>query len=191
MDPPIKTYEWIFSDGTTLFGQTQQRVFDRVGEYWVSLRVTDNDGLTHQTTDSTIYVTEPNLPPVLVGDQTFEAMQNKSLKFILNGATDPEMDSLTYSIVNEVNSGTLSGCLGGTDQLTCTYMPASDFIGQAIFSYQTNDGQRDSEMVSVVTINVINYNRRPLAHAGPNQEALSGALVTLDSFISFFITSLF
>ena len=53
-------------------------------------------------------------------------------------------------------------------------------MGQAIFSYKANDGQRDSETVSVVTINVINYNRKPLAHAGPNQEALSGTLVTLD-----------
>ena len=123
-DGQIETYEWIFSDGTTLFGPTQERVFDRAGEYRVSLRVTDDSGLTHQTRDFTIYVTEPNLPPVLIGDQIFGAMQNKAFQFILDGATDPEMDLLTYSIVNEVSSGTLSGCLGGTDQLTCTYMPA-------------------------------------------------------------------
>ena len=34
--------------------------------------------------------------------------------------------------------------------------------------------------MSVVTINVMSYNRKPIAHAGPNQMAFSGVLVTLD-----------
>ena len=104
-------------------------------------------GKLHQTESVTIQVAEPNFPPMLIGDQTFEAMQNKAFDFTLNGATDIENDSLTYSVVNDVNSGTLSGCLGGASQLTCTYTPADDFIGQVVFSYKANDGQRDSETV--------------------------------------------
>ena len=78
------------------------------------------------------------------------------------------------------SSGTLSGCLGGASQLTCTYTPADDFIGQVVFSYKANDGQRDSETVSVVVINVVYYNTKPMADAGSNQDTLSGVLVTLD-----------
>ena len=176
----IQTYEWIFSDGITLMGETQQRTFDRAGEYRVSLRVTDNDGLTHQTSEWIIQVIEPNRPPVLVGDQTFQAMENKLFELTLNGAMDPEGAPLTYSIVNGVSSGVLSDCLDGTDDLTCRYMPANNFVGQVVFSYKANDGQRDSETVSLVMINIISYNKKPLANAGPNQAALSGTLVTLD-----------
>ena len=181
-DGEIVNYEWIFSDGTTLFGQTVQRTFDRAGSYQVSLRVTDDDNLTHQTPESTITVEEPNLPPIMLGDQTFEGMQNKALELTLNGATDPEQDPLTYFIVNEFpeTSGTLTDCLGETDQLTCTYTPPDDFVGQVMFSYKANDGQRDSETMSLVTINLEAYTLKPTANAGVDQEALSGALVTLD-----------
>ena len=183
-DGQIVDYEWIFSDGATLLGVTQERTFSRAGEYQVSLRVTDDDGLTHQTVESTVSVIESNLPPVMVGDQSFQAMQNQDFEFTLNGATDPESDSLTYFIANAPNSGTLSGCLNNTGQLTCTYTPASDFVGQVVFSYKANDGQRNSETMSVVTIDVVYYNVRPIAHAGADQGATSGVLVTLDGSAS-------
>ena len=152
-----------FSDGATLLGVTQERIFSRAGEYQVSLRVTDDDGLTHQTVESTVSVIESNRPPVMVGDQSFQAMQNQDFEFTLNGATDPESDSLTYFVANAPNSGALSGCLNNTGQLTCTYRPASDFVGQVVFSYKANDGQRNSETMSVVTIDVVYYNERPIA----------------------------
>ena len=178
-DGDIVAYQWIFSDGLTLEGGFQERVFDRAGEYQVSLRVTDNDGITHQTEASTIYVETSNLPPVLTGSQTFAVRQNKSRQFTLNGGSDPDGDLLTYSIVNDVSSGVLSGCLNGTNQLTCTYTPMEGFVGQVIFSYKANDKQRDSETVSVVTLNIA-ANMKPVARAGSNQNAISGGFVTLD-----------
>ncbi len=185
-DGNIVTYEWIFSDGTTLSGSeaTAQKVFSRAGEHQVSLKITDDDGLTHQTSPFTISVTEPNLPPILTGDQTFAAMQNKVFEFTLNGATDPESDSLTYFVVNQPASGTLTGCLDQTTELACTFTPTDDFIGTVVFSYKANDGKRDSETMSLVTINVAAYNTKPIANAGADQKAFSGALVTLDGSAS-------
>ena len=84
-DGSIVKYEWIFDDGTILEGVNRERIFDTEGTYTVSLRVTDDDGLTHQTGESAITVIESNAPPVMAGDQNFQGMQNKSLSFTLNG----------------------------------------------------------------------------------------------------------
>ncbi len=183
-DGTIQSYEWIFTDGEILTGETAQRVFDRAGQYRFSLKVTDDDGLTHQTQEFVINVSEPNRPPVMVGDQTFEVKENKVMDIALSGATDPDGNLLTYEIVNAPSSGTLTDCLGGTNDLNCVYTPESDFTGTVIFSYKANDGRRDSETVSMVTLNVISYNKRPIANAGSDENALSGTMVTLDGSLS-------
>ena len=48
--------------------------------------------------------TQPS-PRSCTGDQTFAAMQNKVFEFTLNGATDPESDSLTYVVANPARLG--------------------------------------------------------------------------------------
>ena len=179
-DGTIISYEWIFSDGIKLTGQMTERTFETSGTYTFFLRVTDNAGMTHQTEAQTIVATESNTPPVMVGDQTFQGMQNKPLNFTLNGATDGESNPLTYTLMNAPASGTLSDCLQATADLTCTFTPAPDFTGQVIFSYKANDGRRDSDTVSMVTINIMSYNSLPTADAGDDRSATSGDLVTLD-----------
>ena len=179
-DGQIVSYKWIFDDEVTLTGQTAERTFDTAGTYTVFLRVTDDEGLTHQTEEQSITVFEPNTPPMMVGDQTFQGMQNKPLNFTLNGATDSEKNPLTYSLMNAPASGKLSGCLKGTSDLTCTFTPAKDFAGQVVFSYKANDGTQDSETVSVVTMNIVAENSPPVADAGDDVSAISGDLVTLD-----------
>ncbi len=179
-DGTIVSYEWIFDDGTTLIGETQQRTFDTAGSYTVILKVTDNAGLSHQTEAQSITVMETNTPPVMVGDQAFQGTQNTPLHFTLNGATDEENDPLTYTLMNAPTSGTLSDCLQGTAGLTCTFTPAMDFIGQVLFSYKANDGHRDSDTVSMVTIDIMRRNTAPVANAGDDLSAISGDLVTLN-----------
>ena len=179
-DGSISLYTWIFSDGTTLTGQTAQRTFTEVGTHQVALRVTDNDGLTHQTQNFDIDATQSNLPPVMPANQTFSAKQNMPLTFTLMSATDPEGDPLTYLLSTTPTSGTLSGCLDDTANLECTFTPAADFTGDAIFSYKANDGTSDSPTTSMVAITVAAYNQLPIANAGMDISASFGALVNLD-----------
>ena len=167
-----------------LTGSTAQKTFTEVGTYQVSLRVTDNDGLTHQTRKSSIEATQSNLPPVMGGNQSFKAKQNMPFTLSLSPALDPESDPLTYTLVAMPSSGTLQDCLGGTNDLECEFVPAADFTGQVIFSYRANDGVSDSASTSMVTINIAPYNKLPIAHAGSDLAALFGDFVTLDGLQS-------
>ena len=179
-DGTIMSYEWIFSDGQTLQGVRAQRIFDRGGTYMVSLKVTDNSDLSHQVGPFAVVVLEPNQAPVMVGNQKFSVVENQTLNLTLSGATDPEGDTLSYRVVLAPQSGTLSGCLGGSSGLQCRFVPKKDFEGTVIFSYRARDGQRDSETLSVVEIEVTTSNTAPLALAGSDQSVEVGHVVKLD-----------
>lgn len=63
---PIASYAWDFGNGQTATGATAFTTYPAVGEYDVSLTVTDTDGTSHSTTQ-TITVTErPNQAPSAV-----------------------------------------------------------------------------------------------------------------------------
>ncbi|MEF8808004.1 malectin domain-containing carbohydrate-binding protein, partial [Natronomonas sp.] len=57
-DSSIASYEWDFDDGTTASGETATHTFDEAGDYDVTLTVTDDDGVTDNTTQ-TVTVSEP------------------------------------------------------------------------------------------------------------------------------------
>ncbi|WP_459862934.1 PKD domain-containing protein [Endothiovibrio diazotrophicus] len=61
-DGSIVDYQWSLSDGRSGSGQSSRFTFDSVGEYLVTLTVTDDDGLT-ATSSSTITVTDQPQPP--------------------------------------------------------------------------------------------------------------------------------
>ncbi|WNO08570.1 PKD domain-containing protein [Teredinibacter sp. KSP-S5-2] len=43
-DGTIQTFEWLFPGGISVMGQQVTHVFDTVGDYWVTLKVTDDSG---------------------------------------------------------------------------------------------------------------------------------------------------
>jgi chitodextrinase len=51
-DGSIASYDWTFGDGTTAGGETASHAYDAVGEYAVTLTVTDDDGATDTATRS-------------------------------------------------------------------------------------------------------------------------------------------
>ena len=183
-DGTIASYQWLFSDGERLSGETVQRIFSTAGTYRVALKVTDNAGVSHQTEEFSITVLEPNLPPIMVSNQGFSGSQNLPLRFTLNGATDQAGDTLTYTLVNSPTSGTLTECLGGTSDLDCLFIPGPDFTGNAIFSYRANDGKRDSLGTSVVTLTIALGNRLPVANGGADLQARVGKVLALDGSAS-------
>ena len=64
-DGQIVSAEWSFGDNTVAVGEVVTHSYSQSGEYLVTLTVTDNDGLTHSTSQTvTVVVGEVKQPPV-------------------------------------------------------------------------------------------------------------------------------
>ena len=92
-----------------------------------------------------------NTAPKLQSYQIFSVAENISSGTLrLSPGNDLEGDSLTYSLVDSPSQGTISNCLGGTQDLTCEYTLPEDFTENFIFSYKANDGLVDSPTSTVI-----------------------------------------
>jgi YVTN family beta-propeller protein len=104
-----------------------------------------NDGNADSNT-ATVSI-KVNAPPV-ANDQSVTTNKDVA-KAITLTATDPDGDSLTYSIVAGPSHGTL-GTLAGA---TVTYTPPSGYTGSDSFTFKANDGSADSN-TAIVSITV-------------------------------------
>jgi serine protease len=125
----------------------------------------------------------PNNPPV-ANDQSVTIDEDTPVAITLT-ATDPDGDTLTYSIL----SGPLNGVLTGTAP-TLTYTPNTDYNGADSFTFKVNDGTADSN-TATVNITVTEAPTSPTMHidsinmsndtksAGPNVFTWALATVTI------------
>ena len=78
-------------------------------------------------------------------------MENRQVQIILL-ASDAEGGPLTYSLVGQPSSGTLSGTAPNL-----TYTPHADFNGNDSFTFKASDGATDTEEAAVkITITPVN-----------------------------------
>ena len=89
----IVSYLWNFGDGTTGTGVNPSHTYTAVGQYTVTLTVTDNDGATHTTTTIS-YIT--NTPPVANPGGPYTGYVGEPVFFDGSGSTDLEGDIVTY-----------------------------------------------------------------------------------------------
>lgn len=116
-------------------------------------------GLTCGTkvASTTLTVTGDNNPPVLASSSAVSLNEDTVHNFTLSPATDLDGDSLTYSIISGPSHGTLSQCLEGTADLTCTFNPTDNYFGTDSFTFQAYDGFNYSSPQTVtLTINAVN-----------------------------------
>jgi hypothetical protein len=92
-----------------------------------------------------------------------------------------EGNSLTYSIINPPEHGTLSGFSG--DDGTVTYTPNADYNGADSFTFQATDGIEQSN-VATVEMTIIPINDNPVAtddvFATPEDSILNGNVLAND-----------
>lgn len=127
---------------------------------------------------STVMVTGDNNPPTLGAVATQNLNEDQVHNFNLTAGADLDSDALTYQIVSSPLHGTLSNCLGGTSDLSCTYTPDQDYNGSDSFSYRAYDGQNYS---SPVTVNLV---IAPVNDA-PNLASSQSLSVDEDTLLSF------
>ncbi|MFC3031623.1 tandem-95 repeat protein, partial [Pseudoalteromonas fenneropenaei] len=141
--------------GTTQVTQTGAIVYTPTansnGTDTFTYTVKDQAGAVSNEATVTMTVTPVNDAP-LASSQTLTLNEDNSLTITL-AATDIENDTLSYSIVTDVNNGTL------TQQSTNTwvYTPTLNFNGSDSFVFKANDGTADSNEATVsLTINAVN-----------------------------------
>lgn len=127
---------------------------------------------------STVMVTGGNNPPVLGATSAQNLNEDVALNFSLTAGTDLDGDSLTYEIVSAPAHGTLLNCLGGTNDLTCSYTPDLNYNGTDTFSYRAYDGFNYST-TQVVTFNIAPVNDAPTL---TSTQSLTATEETLLSF---------
>jgi hypothetical protein len=108
-----------------------------------SFRYKVNDG-TADSNEATvsITITAVNDAPV-AEDLVLETIENQAIEFELL-ASDPDGDSLNYSITLSPEHGNVS-CSG----INCTYTPEAGWSGTDSFTYIANDGELDSNEATV------------------------------------------
>ncbi|MES9854114.1 MAG: putative Ig domain-containing protein [Candidatus Thiodiazotropha sp. L084R] len=115
-----------------------------------------NDGvLDSNPATVTITVNARNDAPS-AQDLVIESTEDTDVSIGLAGS-DPENDTLTYTILTQPARGILFG-----DVPSLTYRPDADFNGVDTFTYSANDGETDANSATV-TITVTEVNDAPVA----------------------------
>ncbi len=115
-----------------------------------------NDGFEDSNTSEVSIDIFPVNDPPYTANQELSVEQNGEASITLE-ASDVDGDELTYSIVDEPASGTLTG-----NPPDLVYQPMPDFSGSDRFSFVANDGEANSN-ISGVDVNVTPVNNAPSA----------------------------
>ena len=126
--------------------------FNGDGSFDVQASTTaDDTGLGGSVVTATITVNAVNDAPV-AADGSDTTDEDTTLSGTVT-ATDVENDPLTYTLVDDVTSGSLTFNSDGT----FTYIPNADFNGTDSFTFTANDGTVDSEIATfTITVNAVN-----------------------------------
>jgi hypothetical protein len=109
-----------------------------------------NDGIEDSNDAKvSISITAVNDAPVAT-EQSLSTIEDISLEIILEG-TDPESDSLTFSIVDNPTNGTVSLTFVflPNPETKVTYVPNEGYFGSDTFTFKANDGTVDSEKATI------------------------------------------
>jgi hypothetical protein len=132
-----------------------------------------NDGID-KSANATVSITiiEENLLPPVSHDQTVVASANASVPIILT-ASDPDRNSLAFTIVGDPTYGTLNG---NAPNLTYT-LSSSDALSDS-FTFIASDGEFDSNTATVDILVNSTLNDAPVITSVPNLATAIGELYT-------------
>ena len=122
-----------------------------------------SDSFTFKTSDGeidsntatvTISVASVNDEPVVAG-QSVEVNEDEEVSITLTGS-DEDGDDLTFTVVSQPESGTLSGTAPNL-----TYSPKANYSGSDSFMFKASDGEAGSN-TATITISVASVNDKPV-----------------------------
>jgi VCBS repeat-containing protein len=159
---PIALPEWplpqwlTFNPRTQTFAGTPPLDFNGS----LDLKVTASDGLLSTWDSFRLTITPVNDPPTVAPVAMVDTYSTNEDQALIIGAagvllndTDADNDPLTAVLVSGVQHGTLALYADGS----LIYEPAHNYNGLDSFTYKANDGQADSNVVTVsLTVNPVN-----------------------------------
>ena len=171
-DGTIVQYEWD-CDGDGVFEVTSTNATESCGPYTlggtntVSLRVTDDQGLTD--TDTTT-ITVPNVGPTADAGGPYTTNQGVPVTIDGSGSTDGDGGTLAYAW--DCNTGDGTSYTTGTDSFSCTYPDDGTYTG--LLQVCDPEGTCDTGAFQVTSTNTL-----PTADAGGPYTTNQGVPVTL------------
>ncbi len=127
-----------------------------------------NDGLL-DSAPATVSITVTAVNDAPVANAQSVSTAEDTAKAITLAGTDAEGSALTYTIVTQPASGTLSGTAPNV-----TYTPVANYNGAASFTFKVNDGTFDSAPATVsITVTAVNdvpvFTINPIVAAGASE----------------------
>jgi hypothetical protein len=119
-----------------------------------------------------ILVSTANTPPN-TESSSVTTREGTPVSMTLKGS-DPDGDSLSYTVVTEPSHGSLSGI-----EPNLTYNPDTNYNGPDSFTFKVNDGKSDSA-VATVSITVTSVNDPPKANDDSVTAQEDAPIVTID-----------
>jgi large repetitive protein len=121
-------------------------------------------------------VLRKSVPPQ-ANDQNVSALED-SAQTILLSATDPDNDSLTFTITKQPSNGALGNIIQrSANTAEVVYTPSADYSGSDSFTFEARDGSGLAD-TGVVTIGVVAVNDAPRA-AGDRHSLLEDATLNV------------
>jgi len=155
VDEALVIDEWHISNGSELY----EVELELSGTHDISIQYYERK----QHAQVQFWWERKNETPVVM-DDSYEVNEGTLLQVdapgVLENDTDADGDLLSALLEVDVTNGTLTLSVDGSFE----YNPDPGFIGEDRFQYRANDGQKNSEVVTV-TISVILVNQAPAAVA--------------------------
>ncbi len=141
-DGSISTYAWDFGDGTTGSGANPSHTYSSAGTYNVTLKVTDNGGLSGMGMTTAKIGEVDKQAPVAVANGPYSGTVNMALPFSSDGSEDADGSIVAY-VWDFGDGGTASGA-----NVSHTYTTQGSY--NVTLQVQDNDGLMDSASTTAV-----------------------------------------
>jgi PKD repeat protein len=164
-DGTVKTYTWIFGDGSVAYGSRANHIYEDDGIYMVVLTVTDNKGGTDSTS---LFIQVENRPLMPAFESPAETLTLVAVEMTAEGTLDP--DGIVDGYFWDFGDG------GGENGWNVTHVYSTAGTYTVRLTVMDDDGRTAT---TSMTIEVIN--RPPEADASAPSSSVENSTVKFDA----------
>ena len=149
-DGEVISYEWNFGDAATATGVSTSHTYTEVGEYTITLIVTDNDGATGQVSDTiTVTAVPDTTAPIITlnGDETINLVVGDAY-IELNATAEDDRDEVADVVI----SGEVDTSVAGTYIVSYIATDSSGNVGTTTRTVIVSEAPTEDNIAPVITL---------------------------------------